>query len=77
MDSAKYELGKRIYNGKAKLDTATGAPMAMQETRLRALESRLPEKEQKSANLPSYAGKLTPEQLDALEYYVAHRFPKK
>jgi hypothetical protein len=77
IDSTKYELGKRIYNGKAKLDTAAGAPMAMQETRLRALESRLPEKEQKSAHLATYAGKLTAEQLDALEYYVAHRFPQK
>ena len=77
MDSAKYELGKRIYNGKAKLEASTAVPLAMQETRLRALEARLPEKEQKSANLASHAGKLTAEQLDALEYYVAHRFPQK
>lgn len=77
MDSAKYELGKRIYNGKAKLEASTAVPMAMQETRLRALETRLSEKEQKSARLSSYAGKLTAEQLDALEYYVAHRFPQK
>jgi hypothetical protein len=77
MDSAKYDLGKRIYNGKAKLDTASGTPMAAQETKLSALEARLPEKERKSAHLTSYAGKLTAEQLDALDYYVAHRFPQK
>jgi len=77
MDSAKYEMGKRIYTGKARLETNTAVPMALQETRLRALEARLPEKEQKSANLASHAGKLSAEQLDALEYYVARRFPQK
>lgn len=76
MDSAKYALGKRIYSGKAKLDANAGAAATMQETRLRALQARLPEKEQKSANLTSYAGKLTAEQMDALEYYVAQRFQK-
>lgn len=74
IDSAKYELGKRIYTGKAKLDTGT-APNG--EARLRALDSALPEKERKKINLAALNGKLNAEQLDALEYYVAHRFPKK
>src|SRR5688572_8085699 len=41
LDSAKYDLGKRIYTGKAKLEANTAVPMATQETRLRALEARL------------------------------------
>jgi hypothetical protein len=77
MDSAKYALGKSIYNGKAKLEANTAVPMAVQETRLKALEARVSEKERKSANLTAHAGKLSAEQLDALEYYVAHRFPQK
>lgn len=75
MDSAKYDLGKRIYNGKATL-TAAPAP-AGAEARLAALQARLPAGEQKKTNLPALGGKLTAEQLDALEYYVGQRFPQK
>jgi hypothetical protein len=73
LDSARYELGKRVYNKKSTLGTVSG--QTGQDERLRAIESRLPEKEQKKANLTSLAGKLTAEQLDALDYYVTHRFP--
>lgn len=72
LDSAKYELGKRVYNKKSTLGTVSGA--TGQEERLRAIEARLPEKEQKKANLTALAGKLSAEQLDALDYYVAQRF---
>lgn len=75
-DATRYELGKRIYNGKLKLGETTTTSTA-QESRLRDLQARLPEREQKSANLSRLAGKLTPEQLDALEYYIQHRFPQK
>jgi hypothetical protein len=73
LDSAKYDLGKRVYNRKSTLGTVSGP--TGQEERLRAIEARLPEKEQKKANLAALAGKLSAEQLDALDYYVTHRFP--
>ena len=77
MDSARYDLGKRIYNGKLKLGEPQAAAATMQETRLRALQATLPEREKKSANLSALAGRLNAEQLDALEYYVNHRFARK
>jgi hypothetical protein len=76
IDSAKYELGKRIYTGKVQLGTATAAAPNT-EARLRNLQSSLPEKEQKKTDLTKLAGKLNAEQLEALEYYVVQRFPNK
>src|SRR5438093_3575953 len=76
-DKDKYELGKKIYSGKARLSTQPSANAAQQETRLRALQNRLPESEKRSTDLPALAGKLTPDQLDALEYYVDKRYPLK
>jgi hypothetical protein len=76
IDSAKYEMGKRIYTGKTELTVVTtGAPNS--EARLRALQSSLPEREQKKTDLTKLSGKLNAGQLDALEYYVSQRFPKK
>jgi hypothetical protein len=77
VDSTRYELGKRIYNGKLKLGDTQPVAAAAQEGRLRGLQARLPEREQKSTNLLALAGKLSAEQLDALEYYVNQRFPQK
>ena len=76
IDSAKYELGKRIYTGKAQLGAGTVAA-ANADARLRNLQSSLPEKEQKKTDLTKLSGKLNAEQLEALEYYVAQRFPNK
>src|SRR5215210_3188243 len=70
-DKEKYELGKKIYSGKARL---SGQPsmdtMKLQEARLKTLQARLPESAQRNTNLPALAGRLTPTELDALEYYV-------
>src|SRR5688572_11050957 len=72
----KYEEGKRIYSGKAKLTTRqSAANTAEQEKRLRALQARLPESAAKETDLTALAGKLTWEQLDALEYYVRKKYP--
>ena len=77
MDSEKYELGKRIYTGKLKPGETQTVGAAAQEGRLRHLQTHLPEREQKSTNLTSLAGRLSAEQLDALEYYIHQRFPHK
>jgi hypothetical protein len=77
MDNDKYALGKKIYSGKAKLTTQPAADRAAQERRLRELQSRLPARAQENVNLPSMAGQLKPEELEALEYYVTRRYPSK
>lgn len=77
-DKEKYELGKSIYTGKARLSAQPSmGTMKTQEQRLKALQARLPESAQKKTNLPALAGRLTSEEIDALEYYVNKRFPVK
>ena len=77
VDQAKYALGKKVYTGKAKLATTASVDRAAQEKRLRELEMRLPERARREANLPAMAGKLSTEQLEALEYYITNRYPSK
>ena len=70
IDHAKYALGQRVYEGKVDLRASTDA--TAQRERLTLLQARLPEREKK--DLVALAGKLTNEQLSALEYYVNQRF---
>lgn len=74
-DRDKYDLGQKVYNGKTAPAPAT-ADAAAQRTRLQALQTSLPEKVGKKKDLTALAGKLTAEQLDALDYYVTQRYPK-
>ena len=77
-DKEKYEVGKNVYSGKARLSAQpTSETTKIQQTRLEALQARLPASAQKKTNLPALAGRLTPAELDALEYYVNKRFPVK
>jgi hypothetical protein len=76
-DRERYELGKKIYSGKARLTAQPAADVKQQEARLKTLQARLPESAQKKTNLPALAGQLSPMELDALEYYVNKRFPVK
>lgn len=77
-DKERYELGKKIYSGKARL---SGKPslenMTTQEATLKRLQARLAESAQQKTNLLPLAGRLSPAELDALEYYVNKRFPVK
>ena len=71
IDRDQYDLGQKVYNGKTA--TAQGNASA-QRTRLQALQSRLPENVAKKKDLPSLAGKITDQQLEALDYYINHRY---
>jgi len=75
LDREKYGLGQKIYDGK--VDLMAQGDMAAQEGRLKAIQSRLPASDATKKDLVSLAGKLTAEQLDALEYFVDRRFPMK
>jgi hypothetical protein len=77
VDRERYELGKKIYSGKARLSAqASMDATKQQEGRLRTLQARLPESAQKKTDLTALAGRLTAAEMDALEYYVNKRFPK-
>jgi hypothetical protein len=77
VDSNKYNLGKQVYSGKAPLGTSSSDLAAQQGPRLKELQDKLPKAAQKNTNLPDLAGKLTPGQMSALQYYLEVRYKVK
>ena len=75
VDRDKYALGQQIFNGKAKMTAQ--ADMAAQKPRLEKCQACLPASTAKSKSLTELAGKLSDEQLAALEYYLSQRYPMK
>ncbi|TGM05143.1 hypothetical protein [Leptospira jelokensis] len=75
-DREKYHLGKAIFNQEVSLEKQTNANVntADQEERLEYLQGSLPNTEKRRVNLPDFSGKLTEEQLQALEYFIQVRF---
>ncbi|EOQ87357.1 hypothetical protein LEP1GSC202_3595 [Leptospira yanagawae serovar Saopaulo str. Sao Paulo = ATCC 700523] len=75
-DREKYHLGKAIYNQEVSLEkpTNTNINTTDQEERLEYLQGSLPNTEKRRVNLPDFSGKLTEEQLQALEYFIQVRF---
>ncbi len=78
-DAGRYELGKAIFLGKAHIAAEVGAASdrARQEKRLGELQEQLPAKVRLGAGLPGLAGRLTSDQLSALEYYLHVRYKTK
>ncbi|EMY70998.1 hypothetical protein [Leptospira vanthielii] len=76
-DREKYHLGKAVYNQDITLDSQTKVNPQEQEERLEYLQGSLPNTEKRRVNLPDFSGKLTEEQLQALEYFVQVRFNVK
>jgi hypothetical protein len=76
IDQARYNLGKQIYSGKMQLPAQSSAAELEQQQRERlgSLQLRLPEKVQKKVQLTHFAGRLDPEQLEALEYFLSIRY---
>lgn len=68
MDSAVYALGQKTFEGKMMSPGAGKA--STQKAKLAAIQSKAPA----GTDLTSLAGKITDEQLSALEYYVCKRF---
>ena len=75
VDRDKYALGQQVFNGKAKM-TVQG-DMAAQKPRLEKCQAWLPVGSARSKSLTDLAGKLSDEQLAALEYYLSQRYPMK
>ena len=76
MDKAKYNLGKQVFAGKAAPATTAG-DAASQSARLKDLQGKLPKSAQKSADLPALAGKLSADQMSALEHFLEVRYKIK
>lgn len=75
IDKDKYQLGKAIYNGEFKLpEVANDSLKVEQLEKLSWIQTKLPRPEQRRVNLLSLAGRLTPEQLDALQHFISIRF---
>lgn len=77
VDAQRYLSGKEIFTGKQVLPTPSPSTEPDQRGRLQALAQRLPKQAKPEPPLESLAGRLTEEQLDALQYYLAIRFKLK
>jgi hypothetical protein len=75
VDREKFGLGQKLFNASVKLEAAE--PAAPQLVRLKKLQAKLPESVATKKDLAELAGKLTPQQLDALEYFVIQRYATK
>lgn len=73
VDREKYNLGQRVFAGK--INSGQG-DAATQKVKLTALQSLLPAKLAKEKDLSTLAGKLSPAQLDALDYFLNQRYAK-
>ena len=75
VDRDKYALGQQVFTGQANLTAQSD--MAVQKPRLEKCQASLPQSAAKSKSLTALAGKLSDEQLVALEYYLSHRYLMK
>lgn len=76
-DSVRYELGKAIFSGKASLPReakVTASDREARERRLADWQKQLPAKARPSDGLTALAGRMTNDQMAALEYYLKVRY---
>ncbi len=73
-DREKYHLGKAIYNSEITLGSVSSSVEKEQLDKLEFLQGSIPNTEKRRVNLPELAGKLSNEQLEALEYFISIRF---
>lgn len=73
VDKDRFDLGQKVFNGKI---APTQSDAALQRSRLEALQTQLPARVAKKKKLTNLAGKLTHEQLQALEYFIGRRYPQ-
>src|SRR2546422_1183692 len=74
VDANRYHRGKQIFVGKADLGIPSNDLAVQQTPRLKELQDKLPKAASKTVRLPDLAGKLSPAQMKALEYYLEVRY---
>ncbi len=75
-DTAKYELGKAVFNGKTQLTIGAGNAETQGAT-LKEWQKALPVAVQRTTDLPAMAGKLTQDQMDGLQHFLEVRYNLK
>lgn len=73
IDSARYEIGKAVFTGKAKLSESK-TDEDSQKNQLEAWQKALSPSVQRTANLPALAGRLSAAQLDGLGHFLQIRY---
>jgi hypothetical protein len=76
-DRDKFHLGKAVFNQEIELSAVDKSKETSQIERLDYLQGSLPNTEKRRVHLPDLAGKLTDDQLSALEYFISIRFNVK
>jgi len=72
-ESQRYELGKAIFFGRAPLKEPANVDRAAQRNLLTGLQDRLPTRVKRTVDLPNLSGKLSDEQLSALQHFLRVR----
>ena len=77
VEAAQQEDAPAAFGGQRRQapDEVDAWNAVAQRARLETLQARLPEKVAKKRDLTRLAGKLTGDQLDAVEYFVNQRYP--
>ena len=73
-DYPKYALGKSVSTGSVALPETPSDSAGEQEPVLDELQTQLPRSARARLDLPALAGRLTPDQLEALQYYLKVRY---
>lgn len=74
VDSKKYDHGKAIFRGQTTLPEPSEERLPHQTKRLRALQDQLPARVRETVDLTKLAGRLSPEQMESLEYFLEFRY---
>jgi hypothetical protein len=73
VDRGLYELGKKVFAGKFAMASEPG-DASSQGALLSSLQQRLPRKARAKAEFASYAGQLSAEQIEGLQYFLSKRY---
>ena len=70
----RYNLGKRVLLGQSPLGSYSESLARKQQRSLSSVVERLPQSAKRRLDLDSISGRLSPEQLDAVKYYLQQRY---
>ena len=74
LEATQYNLGKKLFTGKAELPEPSAELLSEQTGQLTTLQSLLPDKARDRTDVTLLAGRLNDEQSEALAYYVSVRY---
>src|SRR5262245_653421 len=69
-----YDQGAAVFESRFEKEAVAGLTARTQERRLKELQGKLPTAARDKVNLPRLAGKISDDQLAALEFYLAVKY---